>query len=165
MEEKNMVLVKDNVVDVKSATENVGGTGVPIIENERGATVPAIDNERGMGAQEVGKAGNAGGQYSASLGILPKESAYTKGMKRAYPYFLGVSLLYGVVYTFCMYRNPAGITFLLLVVATLAFAALCLRKIRQETTSEGGEMSKTKGWQWFRPCTLPYLVAMALLGI
>lgn len=165
MEEKNMVLVKDDVVDVKSATENVGGTGVPIIENERGATVPAIDNERGMGAQEMGKAGNAGGQYSASQGILPKESAYTKGMKRAYPYFLGVSLLYGVVYTFCMYRNPAGITFLLLVVATLAFAALCLRKIRQETTSEGGEMSKTKGWQWFRPCTLPYLVAMALLGI
>lgn len=168
MEEKNTMLVKDNVVDVKPATvpaiENGGGATVPAIENEGGMGVPAIENERGVGAQEMGKAGNTGGQYSASQGILPKESTYTKGMKRAYPYFSGISLLYGVVYTFCMYRNPAGITFPLLVVATLAFAALCLRKIRQEA-DEGGEMGKMEKRRWFRPCTLPYLVAMALLGI
>lgn len=147
MEEKNTMPVKDNVVDVKPAT------------------VPAIENERGTGAQEMGKRGNTGGQYSASQGILPKESAYTKGMKRAYPYFSGISLLYGVVYTFCMYRNPAGITFPLLVVATLALAALCLKKIRQEAADGGGEMGKMEKRRWFRPCTFPYLVAMALLGI
>ena len=55
-----------------------------------------------------------GTRYVASERILPKESAYTKGLKEHYLYFFRLSVLYGMIYAFCMYRNPAGITFPLL---------------------------------------------------
>lgn len=163
MEEKNMVPGTDDTMTAP-AIENERDMTALAIENERDATMRAIGSEQGVGMQAAGKTGNTGRQYSASRGILPEESAYTKGMKRAYPYFMGVSLLYGVVYTFCMYRNPAGITFPLLVVATLVFAALCLRKIRREA-GEFSEADEAGNRKWFRPCTLPYLVAIGLLGI
>ena len=48
-----------------------------------------------------------GTRYVASERILPKESAYTKGLKEHYLYFFRLSVLYGMIYAFCMYRNPA----------------------------------------------------------
>lgn len=40
---------------------------------------------------------------------------------RRFPYFMGLSLAFGAVYTFCLYKNPAGITYPLFTV----FACLC----------------------------------------
>ncbi len=125
-----------------------------------------------------------GTRYVASERILPKESAYTKGLKEHYLYFFRLSVLYGMIYAFCMYRNPAGITFPLLVALTLAFAALCLKKIRSVSGGKNGEIVRMAGGdgeaaqtarvtgedgkkdgRWFRTCTLPYLADIALVGI
>ena len=80
-----------------------------------------------------------------------KESVYTREMKNKYPYFAGLSFLYGVIYTVCMYRNPAGITFPVLVLITLAFALVCLKLVHVE-----GKV---------RTHTMLYFTAMLLLGI
>lgn len=82
---------------------------------------------------------------------VPAESVYIRELKNRYPYFAGLSLLYGVIYTVCMYRNPAGITFPVLVLITLGFTLLCLR------AAGAGRMKKSH--------RIPYFAAMLLLGI
>ncbi|SHJ28533.1 DUF4153 domain-containing protein [Hespellia stercorisuis] len=47
-----------------------------------------------------------------------------------YALFGGMSLLYGVMFTFCLYKNLAGITFPLYVAATIAFAIFMIGHLK-----------------------------------
>lgn len=52
---------------------------------------------------------------------VPARDALLFPVTRKFPYFMGLSLAFGAVYTFCLYKNPAGITYPVFVV----FACLC----------------------------------------
>lgn len=70
-------------------------------------------------------------------------------MYENYKYFGGLSLLYGFIFAFCLYKNMSGITFPVCVAATIAFAILFMKKI-------GYIIQKQ---------SLPYIIGMVLLGI
>lgn len=70
-------------------------------------------------------------------------------MKENYRYFGGLSLLYGLIFAFCLYRNTAGITFPLCVAATIGFALLFMKKINYKMQKH----------------SVPYIVGMVLLGV
>lgn len=70
-------------------------------------------------------------------------------MRENYRYFGGLSLLYGLIFAFCLYKNTAGITFPLCVAVTIAFALLFMKKINYKIQKH----------------SVPYIVGMALLGI
>lgn len=53
--------------------------------------------------------------------IRKEETPELKYLKEHYGHFGVGSLLYGIFYAFCMYRNPAGVTFPFLVAATFGF--------------------------------------------
>ena len=46
---------------------------------------------------------NEEAKQNAALRLLP--------ITRNFPFFAGISLLFGLVYTFCLYENPCGITY------------------------------------------------------
>ena len=46
-----------------------------------------------------------------------------------YKYFGGMSLAYGFIFTFCLYKNISGVTFPLCVGTTILFAILFMKKI------------------------------------
>ncbi len=50
-------------------------------------------------------------------------------MKRNFPYFAGLSLFFALAYTFCLYRNPGGITYPLFVAAACLCGVLACRKL------------------------------------
>lgn len=58
-----------------------------------------------------------------------EESVFLRQMKEQYVWFFGLSCLFGVIYTFCTYRNPAGITFPLCTITMISFSVLFLKKI------------------------------------
>lgn len=70
-------------------------------------------------------------------------------MKENYKYFGGMSLIYGVIFAFCLYKNVYGITFPVYVAVTIVFALLFMKKIN---------FTVQKG-------TMPYFAGMLLLGI
>ncbi len=70
-------------------------------------------------------------------------------MKEDFRYFGGLSLLYGLLFAFCLYKNAAGITFPLCVAATIVFALLFMKRINYK-------MQKR---------SVPYIMGMVLLGI
>lgn len=51
-------------------------------------------------------------------------------------YFIGISFLYGILFTFCMYRNLFGATFLLYVIATVGVLYLFSQKINYKINKE-----------------------------
>lgn len=57
----------------------------------------------------------------ASKPAGPTRELLLSPVTRRFPYFMGLSLAFGAVYTFCLYENPAGITYPLFT----AFACLC----------------------------------------
>lgn len=72
-------------------------------------------------------------------------------MKQNYLFFLRAALFYGVINTVCMYRNPAGISFPILVVVTLVMVMHCLNRVHKESFTDVG--------------TKCYLVAIVLLAV
>lgn len=56
-------------------------------------------------------------------------------MRENYRYFGSLSLIYGFIFSFCLYRNMHGITFPICIVATIAFALLFMKKINYILTS------------------------------
>ncbi|MDD2980888.1 MAG: DUF4173 domain-containing protein [Hespellia sp.] len=75
-----------------------------------------------------------------------------------YALFGGMCLLYGVFFTFCLYRNVAGITFPLYVLATIVFAVYVLRRLATQKKAVGGRIKLKKG-------TIPYFAGMMVLGV
>lgn len=70
-------------------------------------------------------------------------------LKEKFPFYGGMSLLYGILFTFCMYQNPNGITVPILVLVTIIFAVKYVKTI--------GLPIKKDTWI--------YILGMMLLGI
>lgn len=70
-------------------------------------------------------------------------------MKENYKYYGGLSLIYGLIFSFCLYSNMHGITFPLCIVATIVFAILFLNRINYKLQKD----------------SIPYIAGMFLLGI
>lgn len=80
---------------------------------------------------------------------IQKEPPLVKKIAGNYKFFGGMSAAYGIVFTFCLYKNLHGITFPVCVAATVVFAYLFMRKI---------DFKLQKG-------SVPYIVGMILLGV
>ena len=78
-----------------------------------------------------------------------KENMLMMKIRDNYQYFGGLSLIYGLIFTFCLYKNISGITFPVCVGATIVFAVLFMKKINYRIMKN----------------SLPYLIGMGLLGI
>lgn len=77
------------------------------------------------------------------------DSIFIHRMRENRRWFLIMSLIYGVLFTFCLYRNLSGITFPVITAVSLWFSVLFLRK---------AGITFQKG-------TLRYFVGILLLGI
>ena len=66
-----------------------------------------------------------------------------------YKYFGGLSLIYGLIFTFCLYKNISGITFPVCIGVTVAIAVLFMKKINYRLMKH----------------SVPYIAGMILLGI
>ena len=77
------------------------------------------------------------------------EKPLVRKMREEYRYFGGLSFIYGLIFTFCFYRNTYGITFPVCVAVTIVFAVLFMKKI--------GYVLQKK--------SLPYIAGMFLLSI
>ena len=77
------------------------------------------------------------------------DSIFIQRMRKNRRWFLIMSLIYGVLFTFCLYRNLSGITFPVITAVSLWFSVLFLRK---------AGITFQKG-------TLRYCVGILLLGI
>ena len=53
-----------------------------------------------------------------------KENMLIMKIRDNYKYFGGMSLAYGFIFTFCLYKNISGVTFPLCVGTTILFAIL-----------------------------------------
>lgn len=78
-----------------------------------------------------------------------EERSLVSKIRENFSFFGGMSLLYGMLFTFCMYQNPNGITFPILVAITILFAVKYVKKI-------GLQIQKD---------TWIYAIGMLLLGI
>ena len=78
-----------------------------------------------------------------------KENMLIMRMRDNYKYFGGLSLIYGLIFTFCLYKNISGVTFPVCVGATIVFAVLFMRKIEYRIMKN----------------SIPYIAGMGLLGI
>ena len=65
--------------------------------------------------------------YQNLMGV--NESEYTKAMRENFAFFGPATLLYALLYTFCMYKNGSGITFLLFIAASIAYLHFALPKL------------------------------------
>lgn len=80
---------------------------------------------------------------------MKQEKPIVKMMRENFVFFGGLSLLYGVIFAFCLYKNLYGITFPIYVIATIIFALLFMKKINYKIMGK----------------TYVYLVGMVLLGV
>lgn len=78
-----------------------------------------------------------------------KENMLIIKIRDNYKYFGGLSLIYGLVFTFCLYKNISGITFPLCIGVTIVFAVLFMKKINYRLMKH----------------SVPYLAGMILLAI
>ena len=53
-----------------------------------------------------------------------KENVLIMKIRDNYKYFGGLSLIYGLIFTFCLYKNISGITFPVCVGVTIAFRGI-----------------------------------------
>lgn len=84
-----------------------------------------------------------------SLESKQEEPRLMKRLRENYGYVSGLCLLYGVIFAFCRYENPNGITEPVLMCAMIGISYLLLKRI-------GVEVKKK---------TAAYAVGMALLGV
>lgn len=81
--------------------------------------------------------------------VYENENQIMRKMRENYKYYGGLSLVYGLIFTFCLYKNMSGITFPICVIATIIFAVQFMKKIDYK----------------LRKQSYPYIVGMILLGI
>ena len=78
-----------------------------------------------------------------------KDTEALKRMREQFSFFGPVTFLYAVFYTFCTYKNDAGIAFLFFILATIAYLTAVLKKVDRKLK---------KGSRF-------YLAAMVLLAV
>ena len=59
----------------------------------------------------VEKLENVSVEMTEEKQILKERETRLLPVKNNFPYFISLSLGFGVIYTFCLYKNPAGITY------------------------------------------------------
>lgn len=74
---------------------------------------------------------------------------YDTHIKENFHIYGVASILYGILYVFCMFKNDAGITYPIFVVATIGYIVFVLRKLEAKLKKESRF----------------YMIAMVLLGI
>ncbi|MCM1187439.1 MAG: DUF4173 domain-containing protein [Lachnoclostridium sp.] len=109
---------------------------------------------------EVKVSGNSTWDQPSQLQAVPnpspvpvkaqKEDTEATGrMKRNFPFFGGVTLVYAIFYAFCMFRNGSGVTFPFFMAGSLLYLCFSLSKL---------EISLKKG-SWF------YMISVMLLAV
>lgn len=78
-----------------------------------------------------------------------KENMLIIKIRDNYKYFGGLSFIYGLIFTFCLYKNISGITFPICIGVTIIFAVLFMKKINYRIMKH----------------SIPYLAGMILLAI
>ncbi len=81
--------------------------------------------------------------------VKEPESAYTKSLKKQFPFFGIGSMLYALFYAFCLYRNASGITYPFFVAGTLSFFFLSMKRLGVPCKKD----------------SLFYMISIVLLGI
>lgn len=87
--------------------------------------------------------------YQVEESIIKEEKPLIKNMRENFWFFFGSSLLYGIVFAFCLYKNMNGITFPIYVAVTIFVLILFIRR--------SGKRLRKNIWIYF--------VGMLLLGI
>lgn len=74
--------------------------------------------------------------YQAPPGFSPEKQAkaearilLVKPMAEAFPFFAGLSLLFGILFTFCLYKNPCGVTYPLFAAFACLTGVLTCKKL------------------------------------
>ena len=102
------------------------------------------------------------GNGTVLQGNFRTETEETKRLKENYGTIAPMALLYGVFYTFCMYRNSSGITFPLFAAGSILLVLFVLDKVgvpgRDFSRKEKSRITLKKN-SWF------YITAILLLGI
>ncbi len=83
------------------------------------------------------------------LSVRKPDTAYTKKLKEHFSFFGIGSLLYALFYTFCLYRNTAGITYPFFVAGTLCYFFFSMQKLGVP----------------YKKNSIFYLISIVLLGI
>lgn len=85
----------------------------------------------------------------ASEAISKPLSLYDTHIKENFHIYGVASILYGILYVFCMFKNDSGITYPIFVASTIGYIVFVLRKL-------GMKLKKESGF---------YIISMLLLGI
>lgn len=90
-------------------------------------------------------------EMNVCVDVLEQKSQnlYQTHIKENFNIYGVASILYGILYVFCMYKNDAGITFPLMVVGTIGYIVFVLHKLDMKLKKESSF----------------YLISMLLLGI
>lgn len=133
-----------NIGNMERQTACETNSGVKPIEESRLLQEPKPGIEC-----EGGAAADPGDIWKAAVPGRIEDPPLVRRLREDYGYFGGLCLLYGVLFAFCLYRNPNGITYPILVFATIGISYRMLRKI-------GFVIKKD---------TTAYVAGMLLLGI
>lgn len=82
-------------------------------------------------------------------GLLANENSKVKKMLIDFPFFGMLSVLFGVFYCFCLYKNTSGITMPLFMAGAFAYFIICMKKLEISLKRDA----------WF------YIASACLLGI
>lgn len=100
--------------------QNMAAPGNHIAQNN---TTPSSDQPQNSNAAEAGITHGSNTEEKK-----PEESPLILFMKRHFSWFTETACLYALLYTFCLYDNPAGITFPAITAATILFSVWWTRK-------------------------------------
>lgn len=92
---------------------------------------------------------SGGYQYAVQKEDGKKEAPLLGRMREDYKFFGGLSVAYGIIFSFCLYKNLHGITFPVCVAVTIAVSILFLHRINFKLAKR----------------SMPYIIGMVLLGI
>ena len=122
------------------------------IQNKNGASSAAMPQDEAWKqafAMNTGTAPTYAVPASVTWTSRRKDTEALKRMREQFSFFGPATFLYAVFYTFCMYKNDAGIAFLFFIIATIAYLTTVLKKL---------DMKLKKGSGF-------YLAAMVLLAV
>ena len=121
MAQNNLYMNDPNLTNQNGTTPNNtnpdnSGTGNPALY------MPAASN-----AGSINNPYTTQNPYSGK--VKEEDSAFTKSMKKHFPFFGIGSFLYAVFYTFCLYKNASGITYPFFVAGTLCYFFFSMQKL------------------------------------
>ncbi len=123
------VAVGQQFVETAAAREQRAETDVAG-QQSAGAAAARKQSEEAAVAREQSEEAVAAREQSAETVAAGKQSAECLlPILRDFPFFAGLSLFFGVAYTFCLYKNPGGVTYPLFVATACACGVLACRRL------------------------------------